>query len=173
MKKIVAVLWHNSANRLNMLQSQTDEFVCLKVYSAAALSDGRQDLDKLYRDMDDADAFLFQVTSSDSAWIEIEEYAEKFETPMIYVGGESAGKIKTKDQMKHSAICNQFYVYSGAENMVNMMKYICSQVLHEEMDYQEPIFIPWEGIFHPDSKEIFQSTKDYFAWKEPSGNQAV
>ena len=86
MKKIVAVLWHNSANGLNMLQSQTDEFVCLKVYSAAALSDGRQDLDKLYRDMDDADAFLFQVTSSDSAWIEIEEYAEKFETPMIYVG---------------------------------------------------------------------------------------
>ncbi len=75
-----------------MLQSQTDEFVCLKAYSAAALSDGRQDLDKLYRDMDDADAFLFQVTSSDSAWIEIEEYAEKFETPMIYVGGESAGK---------------------------------------------------------------------------------
>ena len=54
--------------------------------------------------------------------------------------------------MKHSAICNQFYVYSGAENMVNMMKYICSQVLHEEMDYQEPIFIPWEGIFHPDSR---------------------
>ena len=79
MKKIVAVLWHNSANRLNMLQSQTDEFVCLKVYSAAALSDGRQDLDKLYRDMDDADAFLFQVTSSDSAWIEIEEYAEKYD----------------------------------------------------------------------------------------------
>lgn len=173
MKKIVAVLWHNSANRLNMLQSQTDEFVCLKVYSAAALSDGRQDLDKLYRDMDDADAFLFQVTSSDSAWIEIEEYAEKFEIPMIYVGGESAGKIKTKDQMKHSAICNQFYVYSGAENMVNMMKYICSQVLHEEMDYQEPIFIPWEGIFHPDSKEIFQSTKDYFAWKEPSGKGTI
>ena len=173
MKKIAAVLWHNSANRLNMLQSQTDEFVCLKVYSAAALSDGRQDLDKLYRDMDDADAFLFQVTSSDSAWIEIEEYAEKFETPMIYVGGESAGKIKTKDQMKHSAICNQFYVYSGAENMVNMMKYICSQVLHEEMDYQEPIFIPWEGIFHPDSKEIFQSTKDYFAWKEPFGKGTI
>ena len=50
--------------------------------------------------MDDADAFLFQVTSSDSAWIEIEEYAEKFETPMLYVGGESAGKIKTKDQLK-------------------------------------------------------------------------
>ena len=45
------------------------------------------------------------------------------------------------------------------ENMVNMMKYICSQVLHEEMDYQEPIFIPWEGIFHPDSKEIFKVQK--------------
>lgn len=53
------------------------------------------------------------------------------------------------------------------------MKYICSQVLHEEMDYQEPIFIPWEGIFHPDSKEIFQSTKDYFAWKEPSGKGTI
>ena len=141
-----------------MLQSQTDEFVCLKVYSAAALSDGRQDLDKLYRDMDDADAFLFQVTSSDSAWIEIEEYAEKFETPMIYVGGESAGKIKTKDQMKHSAICNQFYVYSGAENMVNMMKYICFWVLHEEMDYQN-LYLFLGKNFSSDSKEIFQSTK--------------
>ena len=130
-----------------MLQSQMNEFVCLKVYSAASLSDGRQDLDKLYRDMDEADAFLFQVTSSDSAWVEIEEYAEKFQTPVIYVGGESATKIKTKDQIKHSAICNQFYAYNGADNMVNMMKYICSQVLHEEIDYQEPIFIPWEGIF--------------------------
>ena len=156
-----------------MLQSQMNEFVCLKVYSAASLSDGRQDLDKLYRDMDEADAFLFQVTSSDSAWVEIEEYAEKFQTPVIYVGGESATKIKTKDQIKHSAICNQFYAYNGADNMVNMMKYICSQVLHEEIDYQEPIFIPWEGIFHPDSKEIFQSTKDYFDWKEPSAKGTI
>ncbi len=77
MKKIVTVLWHNSANRLNMLKPQTDKFVHLKVYSAAALSDGRQDLNNLYQDMKDADAFLFQVTSSDSAWAEIEEYAEK------------------------------------------------------------------------------------------------
>ena len=37
MKKIVTVLWHNSANRLNMLKPQTDKFVHLKVYSAAAL----------------------------------------------------------------------------------------------------------------------------------------
>ena len=52
MKKIVTVLWHNSANRLNMLKPQTDKFVHLKVYSAAALSDGRQDLNNLYRDSD-------------------------------------------------------------------------------------------------------------------------
>ena len=51
MKKIVTVLWHNSANRLNMLKPQTDKFVHLKVYSAAALSDGRQDLNNLYQDM--------------------------------------------------------------------------------------------------------------------------
>ena len=104
MKKIVAVLWHNSANRLNMLQSQTDEFVCLKVYSAAALSDGRQDLDKLYRDMDDADAFLFQVTSSDSAWIEIEEYAEKFETPMIYSLGRNFSSGFERDFSKYKRL---------------------------------------------------------------------
>ena len=173
MKKIVTVLWHNSANRLNMLKPQTDKFVHLKVYSAAALSDGRQDLNNLYRDMKDADAFLFQVTSSDSAWAEIEEYAEKFQTPIIYVGGESAGKIKTKDQMKHSAICNRFYAYSGTDNMLNMLKYICSQVLHEKMDYQEPKLIPWEGIFHPDSEDIFQSTKDYFRWKAPTSKGTI
>ncbi len=74
--------------------------------------------------------------------------------------------------MKHSAICNQFYVYSGAENMVNMMKYICSQVLHEEMDYQEPIFIPW-GIFHP-IRKIFQSTKVItLLGKEPSEKEQL
>ena len=122
MKKIVAVLWHNSANRLNMVLPEVSTFVNLKVYSAAALSDGRQDMDLLYKDLEDADLFLFNITSSDSAWDEIEEHVKRYETPVIYIGSEAISRIKTAEQMSHSAKCNQYYTYNGKENFINMMK---------------------------------------------------
>ncbi len=175
MKTIIAILWHKSANRLRMITPYLKDRVNLKIYSAAELGDGREDLDALYREMDKADGFLFNVTVSDSVWGEIEEYAAAKTTPIVYVGGEAMSHVKNKESLKHSAYCNQYYHYSGKENLVNMILYMVTEVLGESYSYKEPLFIPWEGIFHPGTEEVFQRSQDYFAsrGKSPKGVIAV
>lgn len=175
MKTIIAILWHKSANRLRMIVPYIKDRVNLKIYSAAELGDGRADLDALYREMDKADGFLFNVTVSDSVWGEIEEYAATKTTPIVYVGGEAMSHVKNKESLQHSAYCNQYYNYSGKENLVNMILYMLTEVLGESHDYKAPTFIPWEGIFHPDTEEVFRSPEAYFAsrGKSPKGVIAV
>ncbi|KNZ41132.1 cobaltochelatase subunit CobN [Acetobacterium bakii] len=168
MKTIIAILWHKSANRLEMITPYIKDRVNLKIYSAAQLSDGREDVDGLYKAMDQADLFLFNVTSSDSIWSEVEAYAAKKTTPIVYVGGEAASHIKSKESMRHSAVCNQYYTYSGKENLVNMIDYLSTEVLGESYSYKEPLFIPWEGIFHPDTEEVFTNPQDYFKYRKRS-----
>lgn len=175
MKTIIAILWHKSANRLKMISPFVDDRVNLKIYSAAALSDGREDVDLLYRDMDAADLFFFNVTAADSIWDQVEDYAAGKTTPVVYVGGEAASRIKNRETMQHSAICNQYYTYSGKQNLVNMIDYLLTAVLGESHAYQEPLFIPWEGIFHPDTATVFENARDYFDFrnKSPQGVIAV
>ncbi|KAF5074123.1 Aerobic cobaltochelatase subunit CobN [anaerobic digester metagenome] len=175
MKTIIAILWHKSANRLRMIAPYIQDQVNLKIYSAAELGDGRADLDSLYREMDKADGFLFNVTVSDSVWGEIEDYAATKTTPIVYVGGEAMSHVKNKESLKHTAYCNQYYNYSGKENLVNMILYMLTEVLGESYAYKEPAFIPWEGIFHPDTEEVFRSAEAYFAsrGKSPKGVIAV
>ncbi|MBC3887873.1 cobaltochelatase subunit CobN [Acetobacterium paludosum] len=175
MKTVIAILWHKSANRLKMISPFIEERVNLKIYSAAELSDGREDINQLYKEMDTADLFFFNVTAADSVWDEVEDYAAGKTTPVVYVGGEAASRIKNRETMKHSAICNQYYTYSGKENLVNMIAYLLTEVLGESHTYQEPTFIPWEGIFHLDTAAVFETARDYFGFrnKSPKGVIAV
>ena len=173
MKKIVAVLWHNSANRLAMVQKETASFVDLKIYSAGALSSGKQDLQQLYGDMDDADLLLLNVTSSDAAWSEIDTYLQTKNKSIVYIGSEASLHVKSQLEVRYSAQCNLYYNYSGKENLVQMIRYLCAEVLREPVPYEEPIFIPWEGIFHPDTPEIFKSAEEYFRFRPRSPKGTV
>lgn len=173
MKTIAAVLWHNSANRLSMIQEQVKDFVNLKIYSAAALEDGRQDVQQLYRDMDEADLILLNITSSESIWTEIEEYVQTLNKQTVYVGSEASLHVKTQLEVRYSAQCNLYYNYGGKENLTQMIRYLCAEALGEDLPYEEPILIPWEGIFHPDTEEVFKSAADFFRFRPKSEKGTV
>ena len=115
MKKIVAVLWHNSANRMRVLHEQLGRIADLTIFSAGALGDGDEDINDLYAAIDQADLLLLNETASDPIWKEINEYIKDCVKPMVYVGGEAATHIKTPQQAKWTAVCNAYYTYGGAE----------------------------------------------------------
>ena len=71
MKKIVAVLWHNSANRMRALREDVAKIADVRIFSAGALGDGDEDLTDLYAAIDGADALLLNETASDPVWKEI------------------------------------------------------------------------------------------------------
>ena len=83
MKKIVAVLWHNSANRLRALREDVEKIAKVQIFSAGALGDGDEDINDLYAAIDGADALLLNETASDPIWKEINEYIKNIDKPMV------------------------------------------------------------------------------------------
>ena len=118
MKKIVAVLWHNSANRLRALREDVEKIADVQIFSAGALGDGDEDINDLYAAIDGADALILNETASDPIWKEINEYIKNVEKPMVYVGGEAATHVKSMEQAKWTAFANAYYTYGGAENKI-------------------------------------------------------
>ena len=150
MKKIVAVLWHNSANRLRALREDVEKIAKVQIFSAGALGDGDEDINDLYAAIDGADALILNETASDPIWKEINEYIKNIDKPMVYVGGEAATHVKSMEQAKWTAFANAYYTYGGAENLLNMLRWICAEVLGEKMAYAEVKRIPWDAIFATD-----------------------
>ena len=109
MKKIVAVLWNNSANRLRSLRAEVEKIADVRIFSASGLGDGDEDVNDLYAAMDGADLLLLNETSSDPIWREINEYIKTMDKPMVYVGGEAATHVKTPRQAKWTALANAYY----------------------------------------------------------------
>ena len=86
MKKIVAILWHNSANRMRVLREEIDQIADVRIFSAGSLGDGEEDITELYAAIDQAELLLLNETASDPVWKEINEYIKNSPLPMVYVG---------------------------------------------------------------------------------------
>ena len=161
MKKIVAVLWHNSANRMRALREEVEKIADVQIFSAGALGDGDEDINDLYTAIDSADLLLLNETASDPIWKEINEHIKNTNKPMVYVGGEAATHVKTMEQAKWTAFANAYYTYGGAENTLNMLRWLCAEVLGEKVSYKEVKRIPWDAIFAPDGT-LYDSPESYF-----------
>ena len=162
MKKIVAILWHNSANRMRVLREEVEKIADVRIFSAGSLGDGEEDINDLYAAIDQADLLLLNETASDPIWKEINEYIKNVALPMVYVGGEAATHVKTPLQAKWTAFANAYYTYGGAENTLNMLRFLCAEVLGEDISYGEVQRIPWDAIFAPDGT-LYDSPESYFA----------
>ena len=124
MKKIVAVLWHNSANRVRILREELDKIAQVTIFSSGALAEGEEDIYALYHAIDEADLLLLNETASDTVWKEINEYLKDCTKPMIYVGGEAALHVRNPEQAKWISACNAYYTYGGTDNKLNMFRWI-------------------------------------------------
>lgn len=173
MKKVVAILWHTTASRMRSVIPKVAEQITLVVYSARALSDGIEDFDALCRDLDNADFFLFNRTSGDSIWPEIESYVRDKTTLTAYIGSDALSNITDINMLEVSAHCNEYHTYSGMENMINLVRYCAFCAGDTEITYEDPRQTPWEGVFHPDEPDqVYETTEDFFA-KHPRNAKGV
>ncbi|MDD1727547.1 MAG: cobaltochelatase subunit CobN, partial [Methanospirillum sp.] len=77
------------------------------------------------------------------------------------------------EQWKHATVepevittCLAYTINNGDENFYNMLLYIRKTVLGEDLVVTPPIEIPWEGIYHPDTSEVFTRIDEYLNWYE-------
>ena len=174
MKKVVAVLWHTTASRMRSIIPEVSERVVLSVYSARALSEGTEDFEKLCRDLDTADFFLFNRTSGDSIWPQIEQYLQGKSISGAYIGSDALENITDTSMLEVSARCNEYHTYSGRENMINLIRYCAHCAGDMSISYDPPQQTPWEGIFHPEEPErVYQSATEFFRNHPRSGKGVV
>lgn len=173
MKNIVAIMWHGSYNILSKLKPQISEYANIKIYSSRLLEEDKQNTDILIKDIKECDVLILNKTSSETIWDEIDLIIENIKAPRVYVGGESSLYITDKQELKISSLCNTYMTYSGEENWINMIKYILNDLLKEKIKYKDPIKIPWDGIYHYKTNEIFTNTTDYFKYNKQNSNPTI
>ena len=163
MKKITAIVWHSTAVRLKTAGKELKGIVDAKIYSGRNLDEEKESFDELCRDIYSSDILLLNVTSGDSIWDDIFAYIDDKDIKKIYIGANATEFIKDSETLENSAKCNDYYTFSGTVNLINLLKYAACLAGDKEIDYEEPVQTPWEGIFHPDDPDKeYESPDDYF-----------
>ena len=173
MKKIVAVLWNDNSGRIQDACTSIADKVTLSIYSAKALSRSNESLDELFRDLDDGDFFIFNRSSEGDIWSQIDTHIQGMGKPVAYVGSNALGNITDAKELERSAICNEYYTYSGRHNIENLMRYCAWCAGDEQMTYDPPRQTPWEGIFHPDDQDVVYTDSDEFFAKHPRSSKGL
>ena len=153
MKKITAIVWHSTAVRLKTAGKELKGIVDAKIYSGRNLDEEKESFDELCRDIDSSDILLLNVTSGDSIWDDIFAYIEDKNIKKVYIGANATEFIKDTETLESSAKCNDYYTFNGSANLTNLLRYAAFLAGDKDIDYEEPVRTPWEGIFHPDDPE--------------------
>ena len=163
MKKITAIVWHTTAARLKNAGSTIKDAAEVKVYSGRNLDEEKESFDELCRDIDSSDILLLNVTSGDSIWDDIFAYIEDKNIKKVYIGANATEFIKDTETLESSAKCNDYYTFNGSANLTNLLRYAAFLAGDKDIDYEEPVRTPWEGIFHPDDPEKeYESPGEFF-----------
>ncbi len=173
MKKVTAIVWHTTASRLKRIAKEVSDEVDVKIYSGKNLDDEKESFDELCSDIDTSDILLLNVSSGDRIWDDILKYIEDKDIKKIYLGQTATEYIRDEETLENSAKCNDYYTYNGHDNLKNLLLYTAYLAGDEEISFDEPKDIPWEGIFHPDDSDItYENAKEYFD-KHPKSEKGV
>ena len=101
--------------------------------------------------------------SSDPVWNEIlGGLAEGI--PIIAFGYTDTWWSASTVPLSVVSTVNAYFLYGGAENIQNLVRYVQAEVAGMDVAYDPPQEIHWEGAYHPDAERIFDDADAYLAW---------
>ncbi len=166
--KLAAVTWGSD---LVLLTKACNELgIELNAWSTHDVEDAKK-REECIKSLEQADILLLHPSNA-AYWNTMTESLNK-KVPTIYFGHDSALCRLSNVSPNVVATVNAYYVYGGAENTVNMLKYLGNEVLGRDYRYEEPKETLWQGIYHPDAETVFESIEDYFAWYNPNRRHKV
>jgi cobaltochelatase CobN len=88
--------------------------------------------------------------------------------PIAVIHGGEYEYMGTVDMAEHPAV-EEYWQNSGPENARRLINYLCAAFCGSEIEVQDPIFTPAEGIYHPDADRLFEDLDEYLAWYAENG----
>ena len=94
------------------------------------------------------------------------------EIPIIPIGNDAIEKGYFNINNRETFKINEYYANGGKDNLISLMYYIVYNFLNPNSDEKknlekyitEPRLLPFNGIFHNDTDEVFDSFEDYIEW---------
>lgn len=170
--KIVSITWNSYIPTL--LKAAEELGIELEAHYSKILEENPEETEKVLSACEHADAiFLYYI--SNPFW---EEFYEKLEplksrVPVICVGSDPSSFTLSSVKLEIAATCFSYIIYGGQENFGNMLRYLLKEVLGFDIEAKPPEKIPWDGLYHPDTKEIFSSLEEYLSWYGPLRDKTV
>lgn len=111
----------------------------------------------------DAEVILLHP-SHEGPWDDIAESLDG-SVPVVSFGRDPSHWSMSNVSLETVATVNQYIVYGGLANAENMLRYLEKEVLGLDLRYDPPEERLWQGIYHPEAPEAFESVEEYLAWR--------
>src|SRR5690606_11694330 len=89
------------------------------------------------------------------------------------IGSNPSSFTLSSVKLEIAATCVSYMIYGGEANFGNMLRHLLKEVFGAKIETQPPEKIPWAGLYHPDSGEIFSSLREYLDWYGPLKHKTV
>lgn len=164
MLKILAVIWQSYYN-IVLQVSKNIKDLSLKVYSARVLDAEPERLEEVFKDMEEAE-IIFLYRSNEAVWEEIEKRikSEQTKAKVVCLGHDPSYWMLSNVEPELLSKAYSYLVINGEKNVTNMFRFIVNKLLDNDISYEEPEQISWEGLYHPDADRIFTNVDEYLEW---------
>ena len=170
--KIVSITWNSYIPTL--LEAAEERGIELEAYYSKILEENPEETEKVLSACEHADAiFIYHIANP--FWEEFYERLEPLKTriPVICVGSNPSSFTLSSVKLEIAATCFSYIIYGGKENFGNMLCYLLKEVFGAELEVKPPEKIPWDGLYHPDAREMFSSLREYLNWYGPLKDKTV
>ncbi|MFN3406688.1 MAG: cobaltochelatase subunit CobN [Caldimicrobium sp.] len=163
--KVLAITWDSYYGVLKRAAKNLQGILEVKAYSSRHFEEEPKKVEEALREAQYVNAILL-YRSTESIWEllekELQETGKKI--PIVCVGHSSSYWSLSTVKADILAKVYTYILYGGEENFTNMLKYIAREVCGMDIEAPSPKALPWEGLYHPDSDNIFTDIEEYLSW---------
>lgn len=111
----------------------------------------------------EADAVVLNVHPTENNYKTLKETLSQLKIPIFSI--EYAGEQLSRNVSPEAlAMVSKYFVMGGKENLKNLLLYLANYCGRLQREIPLPKDIPWCGIYHPDSSQVFNSLSSYKSW---------
>ncbi len=160
---IGAIMW---ANYLPLMKEAADALgIRFSSFSTKQLNADPALVDDVKALLRSADCILVYRTN-DAFWDEIEPEIRSLRdrVPVVSVSTDPSFWELSSVTPEIVVTAYRYILYNGRDNMANMFRYLLHSLFDQNVTFNDPEEVPWQGLFHPAAPEVFQDTESYLSW---------
>jgi cobaltochelatase CobN len=168
--RLTVISWDSYARMFTRAANEIPN-ISLNLFSPKTLRKSDETMQRALQSLRDADV-VFLYRSSDSFWDDVlaPEIKSLGDKPVISIGHDPSFWLHSTVKPDIVASCYLYTTHGGVENFKYMLLYMMHVVCNIGEMPPPPAILPWEGIYHPQSEQVFKEKDDYLSWYKQSKN---